>query len=142
MLDVGPSELLLIIIVAVIAIGPKELPAALRTFGKWIGQMRRVSAHFRSGLDAMIREAEMDELEKKWAAQNAKIMREHPADAPPEMEPTGAYPARAASPAPAPAADAVSEPPPAAAAAEARVSAIDDSAAHPTAPVSDAKPQA
>ena len=138
MLDVGPSELLLIIIVAVIAIGPKELPAALRTFGKWIGQMRRVSAHFRSGLDTMIREAEMDELEKKWAAQNAKIMREHPADTPPEMEPTGAYPARAVASAPDP--GTAPEPPPAA--AEARVAAIDDPADHGSAPVSDAKPQA
>ena len=57
MFDVGPSELLLIVIVAVIVIGPKELPAALRAVGRWIGQMRRVSAHFRTGLDAMIREA-------------------------------------------------------------------------------------
>jgi sec-independent protein translocase protein TatB len=98
MLDIGPSELLLIVIVAVIAIGPKELPAALRTAGRWIGQMRRMSAHFRSGLDAMIREAEMAELEKKWAEQNAKIIRDHPADAPAEMEPTGAYPSRPAPP--------------------------------------------
>lgn len=117
MLDIGPSELLLIVIVAVIAIGPKELPAALRAVGRWIGQMRRMSAHFRTGLDAMIREAEMAELEKKWAEQNAKIMREHPADAPPEMEPTGAYP----SPPPPP----QTEPPPAAA-AEARVVKPDD----------------
>jgi len=115
MLDVGPSELLLILIVAVIAIGPKELPGALRSVGRWIGQMRRMSAHFRTGLDAMIREAEMEELEKKWAAQNAKIMREHPADAPPEMEPTGAYPSP-----PAP----VAAPPPAA--AEAKVVTVDN----------------
>ena len=59
MFDIGPSELLLIVIVAVIAIGPKELPGALRTVGRWMGQMRRISTHFRSGLDAMIREAEM-----------------------------------------------------------------------------------
>ena len=104
MFDIGPSELLLIIVVAVIAIGPKELPAALRTAGRWIGQMRRMSAHFRNGFDAMVREAEMQELEEKWAAQNAKIMREHPADAPPEAEPTGAYPARPLVPEPAPAA--------------------------------------
>jgi sec-independent protein translocase protein TatB len=103
MLDIGPSELLLIAIVAVIAIGPKELPAALRTIGRWIGQMRRMSAHFRTGVDAMIREAEMAELEKKWTEQNAKIMREHPADAPPEMEPTGAFPARPSPPEPPPA---------------------------------------
>src|SRR6187455_2241272 len=102
MFDVGPSEFLLIIIVAVIAIGPKELPAALRSVGRWIGQMRRISTHFRSGLDAMIREAEMEELEAKWAAQNAKIMREHPSDAPPEAEPTGAYPVPPSPPAPEP----------------------------------------
>jgi sec-independent protein translocase protein TatB len=92
MFDIGPGELLLIVIVAVIVIGPKDLPLALRTAGKWIGKMRRVSAHFRTGLDAMIREAEMDELEKKWKSQNDKIMRDHPDGAPPEIEPTGALP--------------------------------------------------
>jgi len=130
MFDIGPSELLLIVIVAVIAIGPKELPAALRTAGKWIGQMRRMSAHFRNGFDAMVREAEMEELEKKWAAQNAKIMREHPADSPPEVEPTGAYP----SPPPSP------EPPPAA--AEARVVTSDNADEYRDMPVSSDKPQA
>jgi sec-independent protein translocase protein TatB len=131
MFDVGPSEFLLIIIVAVIAIGPKELPAALRSIGRWIGQMRRVSAHFRSGLDAMIREAEMEELEAKWAAQNAKIMREHPADAPPEAEPTGAYPVP---PSPQP------EPP--AAAAEATVVTSDNPDEYRDMPVSGDKPDA
>lgn len=117
MFDIGATELLLIVIVAVLVIGPKDLPLALRTAGRWIGKMRRISAHFRTGFDAMIREAEMEELEKKWKAQNEKIMREHPADAPPEMEPTGAYPSRAAPQAPASAEDKVgerpaSEPPP------------------------------
>ncbi len=92
MFDIGADELLLIVIVAVIVIGPKDLPLALRTAGRWLGKMRKISTHFRTGLDAMIREAEMEELEQKWKAQNEKIMREHPADAPPEMEPTGAYP--------------------------------------------------
>ncbi|HYD25501.1 MAG TPA: Sec-independent protein translocase protein TatB [Croceibacterium sp.] len=108
MFDVGPTELLLIVIVAVIVIGPKDLPLALRTAGKWIGKMRKISGHFRAGLDTMIREAEMEELEAKWKAQNEKIMREHPAGGPVEMEPTGAYPpppaaaaeARAAEPLP------------------------------------------
>jgi sec-independent protein translocase protein TatB len=118
MFDIGPSELLLIMIVAVVAIGPKELPGALRSIGKWIGQMRRVSTHFRTGLDAMIREAEMQELEAKWAAQNAKIMAEHPADAPPEAEPTGAYPVRPAQP------ETTPEPQPAS--AEARVVTSDN----------------
>ena len=78
MFDVGAFELLVIVIVAVVVIGPKDMPLALRTAGRWIGKIRRVSAHFRSGIDAMIREAEMEEMEKKWKEQNARIMAEHP----------------------------------------------------------------
>ena len=79
MFDIGASELLLTVIVAIVVIGPKDLPLALRTAGKWIGKVRRVSGHFRSGIENMIREAEMEEMEKKWAAQNAAIMEAHPA---------------------------------------------------------------
>ncbi len=75
MFDIGIGELLVIIIVAVVVIGPKDLPLAMRTAGRWIGKMRRVSAHFRSGIDAMVREAELEEMEKKWKAQNEEIMR-------------------------------------------------------------------
>ena len=96
MFGIDWQELLVIVIVAVLVIGPKDLPLAMRTAGRWIAKVRRVSGHFRTGLEPMIREAEMEEMEKKWAEQNRKIMAEHPADAPPEMEPTGAYPAKAA----------------------------------------------
>ena len=75
MFDVGAGELLVILIVAVVVIGPKDLPLAMRTAGRWIGKMRRMSAHFRSGIDAMVREAELEEMEKKWKAQNEEIMR-------------------------------------------------------------------
>jgi sec-independent protein translocase protein TatB len=75
MFDVGAGELLVILIVAVVVIGPKDLPIAMRTAGRWIGKMRRISAHFRSGIDAMVREAELEEMEKKWKAQNEEIMR-------------------------------------------------------------------
>lgn len=75
MFDVGAGELLVILIVAVVVIGPKDLPLAMRTAGRWIGKMRRISAHFRSGIDAMVREAELEEMEKKWKAQNEEIMR-------------------------------------------------------------------
>jgi len=92
MFGIDAQELLVIAFVAVLVIGPKDLPLAMRTAGRWIGKIRRVSGHFRTGLETMIREAELEEMEQKWAAQNEKIMREHPADAPPEMEPTGAYP--------------------------------------------------
>ena len=90
MFDIGPTELLLIVIVAVIVIGPKDLPLALRTAGRWIGKVRKVSGHFRAGLDAMIREAEMEDMEKKWAEQNDMIMREHREGGPPGTEQTGA----------------------------------------------------
>jgi sec-independent protein translocase protein TatB len=119
MLDLGASEILLIVIVAVIVIGPKDLPLALRTAGKWIGKMRRLSGHFRTGLDAMVREAEMEEMEKKWKAQNEKIMRQDPATLPAEPEPTGALPARPLADTPGtagaavmPATEPVSAPPP------------------------------
>jgi sec-independent protein translocase protein TatB len=105
MFDVGAGELLVILIVAVVVIGPKDLPLAMRTAGRWIGKMRRVSAHFRSGIDAMVREAELEEMEKKWKAQNEEIMRrsaaltEAEAGAPVMTEPP---PVEAAPAAPAP----------------------------------------
>jgi sec-independent protein translocase protein TatB len=75
MFDIGAAELLVIIIVAVVVIGPKDLPLAMRVAGRWIGKMRRVSAHFRSGIDTIVREAELEDMEKKWKAQNEEIMR-------------------------------------------------------------------
>ena len=79
MFDVDASEFLVVIIVAVLVIGPKDLPVALRTVGRLIGKMRKISGHFRAGLDTMIREAEMEEMEKKWQEQNRKVMEQHPA---------------------------------------------------------------
>ncbi|MCA1749486.1 MAG: hypothetical protein LC634_08135, partial [Sphingomonadales bacterium] len=57
---------------------PKDLPLAMRTAGQWMGKLRGMTKHFRSGIDAMIREAEIEEQEKHWSERNAKIMREHP----------------------------------------------------------------
>ncbi|WP_188054726.1 Sec-independent protein translocase protein TatB [Sphingosinithalassobacter sp. CS137] len=104
MFDIAPTELMLVAIVALIIIGPKDLPKAMRFVGHWVGKARSVARQFRSGFDAMVREAELAEMEKKWAEENARIMREHP--------PTGALPA----PVPAPAA--VDTPPPASPAPE------------------------
>ena len=86
MFDIGASELLVIVIVAILVIGPKDMPTALRTAGRWIGKVRRVSNHFRSGIDAMIREAELEDMEKKWQEQNKKIMAEHPGAEMTELE--------------------------------------------------------
>jgi len=78
MFDIAPSEFLLIAIVAIVVIGPKDLPMALRTAGRWIAKVRRVSNHFKSGIETMIREAEMEEMERKWREQNAAIMAANP----------------------------------------------------------------
>ena len=80
MFDVGASELLVIAIVAILVIGPKDMPLALRSAGRWIAKVRRVSGHFRSGLDAMIREAEMEEMDRKWRERNEAIMAKHPGE--------------------------------------------------------------
>ena len=79
MFDIAPTELLLCAVVALLVIGPKDLPKAMRVVGHWVGRARGVARHFRSGFDAMVREAELEEMEKKWAAENERIMREHPA---------------------------------------------------------------
>lgn len=83
MFDVAPTELLLVAIVALLVIGPKDLPKAMRFVGHWVGKARGVARQFRSGFDSMVREAELAEMEKKWAEENARIMREHPMTATP-----------------------------------------------------------
>jgi sec-independent protein translocase protein TatB len=80
MFDIASSEFLLVVLVALIVIGPKDLPKVLRVVGKWVGKARGVAAQFRSGFDEMVRQSELEELEKKWKAENERIMREHPAD--------------------------------------------------------------
>jgi sec-independent protein translocase protein TatB len=65
MFDVGWSELLLIGIVALIAIGPKELPGALRTLGQWMGKVRRMASEFQSQFHEAMREAELADLKKE-----------------------------------------------------------------------------
>ncbi len=78
MFDVAPTELLLVVVVALVVIGPKDLPKAMRFVGKWMGKARGMARHFRAGLDTMMREAELEELEKQWREQNEAIMREFP----------------------------------------------------------------
>jgi len=76
--DVAPTELMLVALVALLVIGPKDLPKAMRFVGQWVAKARGAARHFRSGIDTMIREAELEEMQKKWAEVNAKIMAEHP----------------------------------------------------------------
>jgi sec-independent protein translocase protein TatB len=66
MFDIGWSELALIAVVALIAIGPKELPRVLRTVGQWMGKARRMAADFQGQFQEAMREAEMADLKKSF----------------------------------------------------------------------------
>jgi sec-independent protein translocase protein TatB len=77
MFDVAPSEMLIIGLVALIAIGPKQLPGAMRQAGRWIGKMREIVGHFRAGIDEMIEQAEREESGSAFrAAKEAQIRAE------------------------------------------------------------------
>ncbi|HAH09361.1 MAG TPA: twin-arginine translocase subunit TatB [Alphaproteobacteria bacterium] len=66
MFDIGWSEMALIAAVAIIVIGPKELPEALRTFGQWVGRARAYAREFQNHFDEIIREAEMKKMQEQW----------------------------------------------------------------------------
>lgn len=78
MFGIDSQELLVIAVVALVVIGPKDLPRVMRGIGNFVGKARGMARHFRSGVDTMIRESELADMEKKWKADNEKIMREHP----------------------------------------------------------------
>lgn len=82
MFDIGYTEFLVIAIVALVVIGPKDLPRVMRIVGQWVGRARGMARHFRSGIDTMMREAELEEMEQKWREENARILAEHPFDQP------------------------------------------------------------
>ena len=66
MFDIGWSELVVIGVVALIAIGPKELPGVLRMVGQWIGKARRMAAEFQGQFNEAMREAEMADIKKTF----------------------------------------------------------------------------
>ena len=81
MFGVDSTELAVVAILALIFIGPKDLPKVLRTVGYWVGRVRGMARHFTSGIENMMREAELEEMEKKWREENERIMQLHPAEA-------------------------------------------------------------
>lgn len=64
MLDIGWSELLVIAVVMIVVVGPKDLPKMLRAFGKATGKLRATANEFRTHFDEAMREAELDEVKK------------------------------------------------------------------------------
>src|SRR5215468_10269114 len=85
MFDIGWSEMLIIGVVALVVIGPKELPGALKTFAYWTKQARKLAREFQSGVDEMIRQAELDEAKQAVEEARRKIAR----DVEESVDPTG-----------------------------------------------------
>ncbi len=138
MFDIGWDEMLFTAIIAIVVIGPKDLPRALRVAGQWIGKVRRVSGHFRSGIETMMREAEMADMEKTWREQNEAIMAAHPATPAEEAALTGTNPGTLMEPLPAP----TQPPPPAIKPPRAKKASAAKPAVKPAAKKSAAKPRA
>jgi len=68
MFDIGWSELVVIGVVALLVVGPKELPALLRTIGRYVGMIRRQANEFRAQFDEAMRETELEQLRKEVAS--------------------------------------------------------------------------
>src|SRR5437660_1517899 len=65
MFDLGWGKIIIIAVIALIVIGPKELPAVLRTVGQWMSKIRRMAAEFQGQFQEAMREAEMGDLKKQ-----------------------------------------------------------------------------
>ena len=65
MFGIDSPELLVIAVVALVVIGPKELPGLLKTWGRWMAQMRGMATEFRGHVDEMVRQSELDEVKKQ-----------------------------------------------------------------------------
>jgi sec-independent protein translocase protein TatB len=75
------AEIAIIAVLALIFIGPKELPRVMRTVGYWVGRVRGMARHFTAGIEDMVRVAELQEMERKWREDNERIMQAHPPEA-------------------------------------------------------------
>ncbi len=82
MFGVDTSELLIVAVLALLFIGPKELPRAMMMVGRWIGKVRGYARHFTAGIENVVREAELEEMEQTWRKENQRILAQYPADAP------------------------------------------------------------
>ncbi|MDE0383499.1 MAG: Sec-independent protein translocase protein TatB [Defluviicoccus sp.] len=69
MLDIGSWEFLIVIVIALIVIGPKDLPALVRTVSYWVRRARELAREFQGGLEDMAREAELDKVKDSLTAE-------------------------------------------------------------------------
>jgi sec-independent protein translocase protein TatB len=110
MFDIGWSEMAIIVVVALVVIGPKELPAALRTFAKWTKTARKLAREFQSGIDGLVREAELDEARKSIQSATQEVQREVEKAVDPTGEAKSLLKPNGGAPAPTPPAESVAAP--------------------------------
>ncbi len=88
MFGIDWSELAVVAVLAAIFIGPKDLPRVMRTAGHWVRRVRRVQRHVTSELRKLAHEAELQELENKWRAENHAMF---------DLQTTNFHPSKASS---------------------------------------------
>ncbi len=76
MFDIGWSELFIIGVVALLVLGPEELPRAMRTVGQWVSKARGMARHFQAGVDEMMRQAELEDLQKQLRETQAALRKD------------------------------------------------------------------
>lgn len=86
MFDIGWQELFIIAVLAIIVVGPKDLPRALKTVTGYIRKLKGLAREFQSGVDEMVREAELDDLKKEMNDATGGDLRKSLEDA---VDPTG-----------------------------------------------------
>ena len=86
MFDIGWTEMAIVALLALIVIGPKDLPKAMQSVGRWVRRARSLTREFQSGLDEMIREAELDDAKKAIEASRNLNLKEKVSEA---IDPTG-----------------------------------------------------
>ena len=79
--DFGISEMIVVAVVALIVVGPKDLPIMMRKLGQFLGRMRNIAAEFRSSFEDMARQSELDELRREVEALRTGKMRFDPDEA-------------------------------------------------------------
>jgi len=99
--DIGWPELLLLMVIAVVVVGPKDLPKLMSTIGRYVGQVRRMAAEFQRGFEDLARETELEELKKEIDKVGEGDILSSPPPIRPDEDETKSSPA-SASPMPAP----------------------------------------
>jgi len=92
MFDIAWSELLVIIIVALVVVGPKDLPRLMRTAGQWAGRARAMADQFRRSFDDIARQSELDELRTEVNRLQQTALIDPKAEIESAMYPTGGGP--------------------------------------------------